>query len=275
MMKKVILVILLLAASILGQDVKFFGEFKQGSIVIGIAEDAVRIKLDENELNFDSRGIFTFGFDRDDNQDHLLNIKFKDGSVYLKKIVLTEKKYDIQRINNMKQKYVSPPKEESERIKREREIINEARSKVGQIDSALFSTGFVRPVAGGRISSVFGSQRILNGTPKNAHNGIDIAAPRGTPVYAMADGVVLLAADNFYYSGNFILLDHGLGLNSVYLHLSKKDVKEGEFVKKGEKIGEIGTTGRSTGPHLHWGTQWYSKRVDPKDFLEMNYPLDE
>jgi len=103
------------------------------------------------------------------------------------------------------------------------------------------------------------------------HNGLDIAAPRGTPVYAMTDGIVRFVADNFYYSGNFILIDHGQGLNSSYLHLSRTFVKEGEFVKKGEKVGEIGTTGRSTGPHLHWSVQWFGKRIDPAILLKINF----
>ena len=124
---------------------------------------------------------------------------------------------------------------------------------------------------GGRVSSVFGSARILNGIPKNAHNGYDIAAPIGTSVYAMTDGIVRLAADNFYYPGNYILLDHGQGLNSQYLHLSKMIVKKGDRVKKGQKIGEIGTTGRSTGPHLHWGVQWYLRRIDPARLLELDF----
>ena len=173
----------------------------------------------------------------------------------------------------MKKELVTAPKSQNERIVKERKIIKEARGKIGEVKEALFAEGIIRPVKGGRLSSVFGSQRVLNGTPKNPHNGLDIAAPRGTPVYAMTDGVVLLAADNFYYSGNFILLDHGFGLNSSYLHLSKKFVKAGDYVKKGQKIGEIGTTGRSTGPHLHWSVQWYGKRVDPAGLLK--YPIND
>jgi murein DD-endopeptidase MepM/ murein hydrolase activator NlpD len=131
------------------------------------------------------------------------------------------------------------------------------------VKEALFAQGFVKPIEKGRISSVFGSQRILNGVPKSPHNGIDIAVPSGTPVKAMSDGKVILSADDFYYAGNFIILDHGLGLNSMYLHLSQTLVEEGQYVKKGEIIGKVGTTGRSTGPHLHWSVQWYNKRVDP------------
>ena len=163
----------------------------------------------------------------------------------------------------MNQKYVSPPKSELERIKLERKSTQKAKQSIGEVKEALFKNGFQKPIKKGRITGIFGSQRILNGVPKNPHNGIDIAVPKGTPVKAIADGKVIFSADNFYYAGNFIIIDHGLGLNSMYLHLDESLVKEGQFVKKGEQIGKVGTTGRSTGPHLHWAVQWFDKRVDP------------
>ena len=124
----------------------------------------------------------------------------------------------------------------------------------------------MRPVSGGVLTSVFGSQRILNGVPRNAHNGLDFAAPTGTPVYAMADGRVILAADDFYYSGNFIILDHGQGLNSSYLHLSKKDVKEGDFVRQGQSIARSGDSA-STKPKLHFEIRKAGKPVNPINYL--------
>ena len=221
----------------------------------------------------DDEGYFTFGFDRDDNSAHYLQIKFSGGKVIIKKLTLPKREYKIQRINNMKSKYVSPPDSELVRISREREIIKSGYSKLNTSSEANYKTGFTRPVAGGRITGVFGSQRILNGIAKDPHNGLDIAAPSGTPVYAMSDGIVQLARNEFYYTGNFILLDHGHGLTSRYLHLSKISVKEGTLVKKGDLIGLIGTTGRSTGPHLHWSVQWYNKRIDPQSLLmdSMNF----
>ncbi len=272
-MKKVFLLLIFCYVSVAAQDLRFYGEFKSGSLVIGQSDGVQWAKLDGKDLQVDENGIFAFGFDRDDNEEHLLNIKLESNKVILKRITLGKRKYRIQRINKMKKSLVTAPKSQNERLARERKISKEARKKIGEIDTALFADGFMCPVNGGWISSVFGSQRILNGTPKNAHNGIDIAAAKGTPVYAMADGFVTLAADTFYYAGNYILVDHGQGVNSFYLHLSKKDVKAGDFVKKGDKIGEIGSTGRSTGPHLHWGCQWYGKRVDPKGILEMNFKL--
>ncbi|MEE9431967.1 MAG: M23 family metallopeptidase [Melioribacteraceae bacterium] len=250
------------------QSVELFGDIKPGNIIFGKGEEIKNIRLDDKEISSDENGNFVFGFDRDAKGKHYLIVQLID-KTFIKKIILPERKYKIQRINRMKKKYVTEPKEEIERINKEREIGKQARAKIGEETKALYSSGFIRPIKGGRISSVFGSQRILNGKPKNAHNGIDIAVPRGTSVHAMTDGVVRLSADKFYYAGNYILLDHGQGLSSVYLHLKKSFVKEGQQIAKGDVIGEVGTTGRSTGPHLHWGVQWFDRRVDPFSLLKV------
>ena len=256
---------------VLGQSINFYGKFEPGNFIIAEGDPVERAKLNEQKLKIDNDGIFCFGFDAKQTGSQILNIKFKEGKVLLKKIELAHRQYKIQRINNMKKDLVTAPDSLSKRLKRERKIALSARSPIGKIDTALYKSGFMRPIKGGRVSSVFGSQRILNGIPKNLHNGFDIAVPRGTPVYAMADGIVRLAADNFYYPGNYILLDHGQGLNSSYLHLNKMLVKTGDRVKKGDVIGKVGTTGRSTGPHLHWTVQWYLRRIDPARLLEMGF----
>ena len=253
------------------QTIDFYGKFEPATLLIAKGDPVERAKLNEQALKIDDQGIFCFGFEANEKGSQILNVKFKEGKVLLKKINLAERKYIVQRINNMNKDLVTAPDSLSNRLKRERKIALQARSPIGKIDTALYKSGFIRPIKGGRISSVFGSQRILNGIPKDRHNGLDIAVPRGTPVYAMTDGIVRLAADNFYYPGNYILLDHGQGLNSQYLHLSKMIVKTGDRVKKGDKIGEVGTTGRSTGPHLHWGVQWYLRRIDPARLLEMGF----
>jgi len=254
-----------------GQKLKFYGKFEPGTLIIAEGDPVQRAKLNEQELKVDDEGIICFGFDASEIGSQILNIKFKEGKVLLKKISLPGRTYKIQKINNMKKDYVTPPSSVNKRVKEERKIALEARSPIGKIDTALYKSGFIRPIKGGRISGIFGSQRILNGVPKNVHSGLDIAVPRGTPVRAMTNGIVRLAADNFYYPGNYILLDHGQGLNSQYLHLSKMSVKTGDRVKKGEIIGEVGTTGRSTGPHLHWGVQWYLRRIDPARILTMEF----
>jgi murein DD-endopeptidase MepM/ murein hydrolase activator NlpD len=268
-----IIVLLFTSTNLFSQELELIGDLKPGNVIIGKAIGSERVLLNDKNLPISKEGLFVFGFDRDETGEFLLQIKFKNDKVILKKIVLPERKYKVQKINRMKKELVTAPKSQNERIVKERKIVRDARNKVGDVKEALFAEGIIRPVKGGRLSSVFGSQRVLNGTPKSPHNGLDIAAPRGTPVYAMTDGVVHLAANNFYYAGNFILLDHGHGLNSSYLHLSKKFVAEGDTVKKGQKIGEIGTTGRSTGPHLHWSVQWFGKRVDPAGLLK--YPFNK
>ena len=271
MHRLLLVIVLFLSIHIKAGNLELIGKLESGSLVIGIAEDALEVTLNGELLPIDDSGKFIFGFDRDETGTYILKVKYKEGNIEARKIIIDKRKYNIQRINNMKKKYVTAPKKELDRITKERKIKKEYRAKIGKVKDALFTTGFYKPVKKARRSSIFGSQRILNGVPKSFHNGTDYAAPRGTPVYAMTDGIVVQAADDFYYSGNFILLDHGHGLNSVYLHLSKKDVKEGDAVKKGQKIGEIGTTGRSTGPHLHWGVQWYKKRVDPEYLLDMKF----
>jgi len=258
-------------SSIFSQEIKFFGNFEPGNLVIAEGNNIKWAWIDATKLKVDDEKMFSFGFDAKESGNKILKVKHGDGKVSLKKIKLPNRKYKIQKINNKKQQFSTTPDSLKERIKRERAISNKAKKEIGKNNTALYKSGFMRPIKGGRISSVFGSQRILNGVPKNMHNGLDIAVPRGTPVYAMTDGIVRLNADDFYYAGNHIILDHGQGLNSMYLHLSESLVFEGQRVKKGKIIGRVGTTGRSTGPHLHWGVQWYSKRVDPAKILKMKF----
>jgi len=251
--------------------VMLIGEPIPGHLIIGNAPEAQKVFLNNELLKLNPNGSFVFGFDRDDKGTHNLRVVYEDGFSEEIALVLQKREYQIQRINNLQQQHVTPPPELQERIDRERNTIIEARKKIDTTQTPYFLSGFMRPVEGGRISGVFGSQRILNGEPRNPHNGLDIALPTGAPVYAMADGIVCLRADDFHYNGNFVLLDHGHGLNSVYVHLHKIHVEDGAHVIKGQLIGEVGSTGRSTGPHLHWGVQWYGKRIDPQAVLDMNY----
>jgi len=268
-MKKIVLVFFLLVSTLPAQEVKLWGRAIPGGLIIGNAPSAVNVKLNGKNLQIDNNGFFIFGFDRDDKGIFTLNVKFNNGKNFSKKFKLLKRKYYVQKINHLKEKFVKPPHKYLKKIERERKIKSNKRKLIGEINKAFYSVGFVRPVKGGRISSKFGSQRILNGVPKSPHNGLDIALPTGTKVRAMTDGRVILTANNFYYSGNFVLIDHGQGLTSTYLHLRKILVKEGDFVRKGEIIGEVGSTGRATGPHLHWGVMWYKKRIDPNEVLKI------
>jgi murein DD-endopeptidase MepM/ murein hydrolase activator NlpD len=266
-----IYIVLLIQITVFPQNLKLVGELKPGNILVGIGDNIEQVKLDDNLLQVDYRGFFLFGFDRDAKGTHYLRIKYLDGKSEIQKLELPIRKYKIQKIDDMDQKLVTPPDYELDGIANERKIIKKARKEIGKIDSALYNPGFTIPVKGGRITGVFGSQRILNGIKKSPHNGLDIAAPEATSVYAMTDGIVRLTGENYYYNGNFVFIDHGQGLSSMYLHMSKLNVKDGQEVKKGNKIGEVGTTGRSTGPHLHWSVQWYNKRIDPACLLGIKF----
>lgn len=265
------ILLMLFTTAVFSQNLHLYGVARPGDLVFGKAAGISKVILNKKVLKFDKNGWFVFGFDRNAKGIYRLKVKFKDGKKFVKKFILHKRKYKIQRINNVKKKLVTPPKSQLKKIARQRKIKIESRKEVGKINKAYYASGFIRPVKGGRISGVFGSQRILDGIPKSPHNGLDIAVPVGTPVYAMADGKVLLAADNFYFSGNYILIDHGQGLTSYYLHLRKIYVKKGQFVKKGEKIGEVGLTGRTTGPHLHWAVMWYKNRIDPAELLKIKF----
>ena len=268
---KSIFVILALTYSLTNAQLKLYGTAKPADLMIGSAKNISTVTLDGKKIQFDKNGIFVFGFDRDAKGTHKLIVTYTDNKSETKIFKLPKRKYIVQKLK-LAAKYVNPPKEELPRIEKEAGEMKKARATVGIIDSALFSSGFDYPIKNPRRTSEFGSQRILNGVPKSPHNGVDFGADRGTDIFAAADGVVAIAGDNFYYNGNFVLLDHGQGLTSVYLHMSKCIVKTGDHVKKGQKLGEVGTTGRSTAPHLHFGVQWYKKRIDPISMLKMKFP---
>jgi murein DD-endopeptidase MepM/ murein hydrolase activator NlpD len=160
---------------------------------------------------------------------------------------------------------VTPPAEQLERIRREREKVRAAKAK------RIETPGFLRAVreglswpAKGRISGVYGSQRFYNGNPGNPHYGVDIARPTGTPVYSPGPGLVTLAEPDLFYSGGTVILDHGYGLSSSFLHMSRIDVAVGDVLEVGDLIGAIGATGRATGPHLDWRMSWFNQRIDPQ-----------
>ena len=237
------------------------GHFQQGGFVIGKAHPEYTVAFSDRVLSQDENGQFVFGFHRDDPVDQFLTITSPDGVTRRLDIPIQERLYDIQRIDGLPPKSVTPPQALLDRIARERDLVKATR----RIDSPLsgFSDQFIWP-ADGRISGIYGSQRILNGEPRWPHFGIDIASPKGTPVKAPASGIIRLAEPDLYYSGGTIILDHGQGLSSAFLHLERLDVSVGEAVDQGDIIGTVGSTGRSTGPHLDWRMNWFEKRIDPE-----------
>lgn len=238
------------------------GQARQGEMLFGYVTPQSELTLNGEKIETRADGWFLFGIGRDDTGD--LTFKaVRDGAETVRAYTIAPRKWNVQRINGLPQNTVTPTEEEEQRIAREFTLTQDARMKNVEMEIPLC---FARPAAG-RISSVYGSQRILNGEPKSAHNALDIANKEGTPVTAPADGVVLLAHDDMFLSGKTVLIGHGLNVVTSYIHLSEIAVKDGQKVKKGQRIGRIGMTGRATGPHLHWVVSWKDKRIDPQVFL--------
>ncbi len=252
------------------QKINFYGEAKEGGIIIGIGKNISRVVFNNQKLLFDKTGMFIFGFDRDAKGKQTLKIIFNNKKTETFTYTPEKREYEIQRLQ-VARKFVIPPKGELNRIKEETAAVKSARAKIGKLRDAMYSAGFVYPLDSVKITGVFGNQRILNGRKANIHNGLDFSAGQGDSIRAISDGIVSIAGNNFFYNGNFVLLDHGQGLSSVYLHMSKLLVETGQKVRKGEIIGLVGSSGRSTGPHLHLGVQWYKKRIDPMSLFEMKF----
>ena len=240
------------------------GNFVQGGLVKGKINKDLNIKFKNKILRKTSNGGFVIGFGRDHPKQANLYF-FINQNWVLKKLDIKQRKYKTQIINGLEKKMVTPPKSFWDRIKRENKVIKEVRSLDSNVD--FIFQKFDWPTKG-IISGVFGSQRILNGKPKRPHYGIDIAAPEGTDILAPTEAIVRMAEKDLYYTGGTVMLDHGHGVTSVYSHLSSINVNVGDKVNKNQKIGEVGSTGRSTGPHLDWRINWFSERLDPALFVK-------
>ena len=237
----------------------FSGSTEQGALVIGKALPGAKVRIDDASVRVSQEGVFAFGLTYDRTQPVHVVADYADGRSEARDIVPVVRQYAIQRINGLPQKLVTPSPEALERIKRENVLIFEVRKRdtTGVGFAELFDWPFP-----GIISSVYGSQRIENGTPMAPHLGIDIAAPEGTPIHAPADAVVSIC-DDYFLDGGFTLLDHGHGVSSCYLHQSKRMVAVGDKIARGQVIGLVGKTGRATGPHMHWGLNWFQVKLDP------------
>ncbi len=240
------------------------GDFVQGGLVKGKINKELDVKFKEKVLRKTSDGSFVIGFGRDHPKQANLYF-FVNQNWVLKKLDIKQRKYKTQVINGLEKKMVTPPKSFWDRIKKENKVIKELRSLDSNVD--FIFQKFDWPTKG-IISGVFGSQRILNGKPKRPHYGVDIAAPEGTDILAPTEAIVRMAEKDLYYTGGTVMLDHGHGVTSVYSHLSSISIKVGDKINKNQKIGEVGSTGRSTGPHLDWRINWFSERLDPALFIK-------
>ena len=258
------LIILFIFTSSQVEAIEFQGKFIQGHFILGKTEPNAKIIVGNKEVKVSKDGFFVFGIDRDRKFDLTLT-KIINGkkSKIIKKVL--KRKYDIQKIDGLEESKVTPPESVYKRIKKENNAIGEARA----INSNLnyFKDKFIMPVEG-IISGVYGSQRILNGKPKWPHYGIDIAAKQGTMIKSSGTGVVTMAEDDLYYTGGTIIMDHGHGISTIYSHLENVLVSVGDQVNQGDIIGTVGSTGRSTGPHLDFRINWFQTRLDPMSVVK-------
>ena len=240
--------------------VELTGHLAQGGLVTGHAQPGAKVLLGDRAVLVGKDGLFVFGFGRDQGPSAQLTIIQPDGTTEQQIIAVEQRTFDIQRIDGMEQAKVTPNPADLARIKSEQEQVNATRKEPTPAED--FLVPFIWP-AKGPISGVYGSQRILNGEPRAPHYGLDIAAPEGSPVIAPAPGTVRLVASDFFLTGGTVIIDHGFGVQSVFIHMIAVKAKVGTHVQQGELIGHVGQTGRATGPHLHWGMNWLDVRLDP------------
>jgi murein DD-endopeptidase MepM/ murein hydrolase activator NlpD len=252
---------IVLMAQALAADRELPSSLSQGQLAIARVAPGTQVSLDGRALRVTAQGHFVFGVSRDAKHDAELQLRAPDGTSERVSIPVVARDWPIERVNGVPEQTVNPPPQIAARIAREQAAVAAARQRDDA--RADFSNGFVWPLSG-RISGRFGRQRIYNGTPKSPHSGTDIAAPNGTAVMAPAAGLVTLAEDSLYLTGGTVLLDHGHGVTSVFLHLSRIDVQPGQRLEQGDLLGAVGATGRATGPHLHWGLNWFDLRLDPE-----------
>lgn len=245
--------------------VVFPASVPQGALVIGKVPAGSEVRYGNRVLRVTPYGSVVLGVGRDEKGPLTIAVREQDGTSQRIDIVVTPRDWPIERINGVPPSTVNPPPAIAARIKREQARVVAVRTR----DDARtdFTQTFIWPVRG-RLSGRFGNQRIYNGTPKSAHSGMDIAAASGTPVKAPAAGVVTFADPDLYLTGGTLVVDHGHGISSNFLHLSRINVNVGDRVEQGQVVAAVGATGRVTGPHLHWGMNWFDVRIDPLLLLQ-------
>ena len=245
------------------QCVVLHGNSIQGGMLWGQTAPSAEIRFGDRRVPVLPDGQFLLGLGRD--MPASVELTIEDEATCRQIVAVAARDYRVQRIEGVPQQTVTPSEEHLERIRAERDKVRAAKSRrLPNTDGLLaVQQGFVWPVTG-RISGVYGSQRIYNGTPGTPHYGVDVARPEGTPVLAPAAGEVTLAEPDLFYSGGTVILDHGYGFSSSFLHLSEVSVSVGDYLTPGDLIGAIGATGRATGPHLDWRMSWFNQRIDPQ-----------
>ena len=242
-------------------EVEFKGKFIQGHFIIGKTDPNTKILIDKKRVKVSKDGYFAFGIGKDRKFDIIIS---EGDQKIVKKI--QKRKYNIQKIEGLPKKKVTPPEEFYARIKKENKLIAIAREV--NSDLPFFKEKFIVPLDDAIITGVYGSQRILNGIPKWPHYGLDFAQKKGTPIKAMNNGIVTLAEKDLFYTGATLIFDHGHGISTLYMHLDEIFVNKGDLIKKGDIVGTVGSSGRSTGPHLDIRLNWFGTRLDPATILD-------
>lgn len=251
---------------------KVCGRPAQGDVFQILVPEYNKIMTTEREFYVDKDGRALLVFGRDAKLEQKIKLLQEGKEKITKKIAIASTKWDVQELKGVPQRKVTPAPEDQNAIANERNKVGAALQLSN--NSLFWKNGFTLPTQG-RISGKFGGQRVMNGLKMNPHAGTDIAAPIGSVVKAAGDGVVILAVPNLFYSGNVVIVDHGFGLQTVYAHLNKMGVVEGQKVAKGDLIGEVGKTGRVTGPHLHWGASLQGVRFNPFSLLKLENSDEE
>jgi len=257
---------LFLASSIFAESgIIWQGSWQQGGLLLGQIHPTDSISLDGEKIKTTTDGRFLFGLGRNAQGPLRFIVSSPDGTYKEEQYPVAGRDYPVQRVEGVPQRTVVPPAGQLQRIKSDSALVGKARVEV--TDKTDFLNGFIKPLDGPK-TGVYGSQRFYNGVPKSPHYGVDYAAPTGTKVIAPAAGIVRLAHSDLFYSGGTLIIDHGHGLSSSFLHLSDILVSEGGRVERGDPIARVGSTGRATGPHLDWRMNLRSVRVDPELVLK-------
>ena len=240
----------------------FEGTIQQGGLVRGrVPDGTVEMKLDGKPVPLAADGSFLIGFDRDSQATARIERRLASGDTVAQTLQVAPRQWRIEHVNVARR----PGGPTAEYLKlRETELARIAAARSVNVQSDGWRQRFIWPTTG-RISGRFGSQRVYRGEPASFHSGVDVAPGAGAPVVAPADGVVVLAGPPaFSLEGNLLIIDHGMGLNSAFLHLASQAVRQGQRVRQGQLVGAVGATGRATGPHLHWSMKWQDARIDPQ-----------
>ena len=237
----------------------------QGDMITGfVTPPTATVTLNDTPLHVGQDGRILFGVARDEQGPLRLTVTLNTKTI-AQTLRVTPRSWSIQTIAGLPKKFVTPNPQQQARIKADQAKIKTTRTAPITNDF-LAAEGFTKPAAG-PISGIFGSQRILNGIPKAPHYGLDIAGPVGTPVVAPAAGVVALVDPDMFLTGKTVMMDHGAGVYSVFIHMNDISVKAGDTLQAGSPLGTIGATGRVSGPHLHWGMTVAGTPVDPARVL--------